>query len=162
MRSRRAALAWLPPVCSRTWGSTSRSNSRWTSVYRSRESGPSRWRENASASRYPLGGGAAARAGCGHGKDTDQLVDQERACWHRQALDWLRQDLTWLGWALDRGGAQAAVLVWPMMQHWLADVDLAGVRGRNALAGLSGEERRDWERLWSDVGALLRRAGSPG
>jgi hypothetical protein len=102
---------------------------------------------------------AAARAGCRHGKDADQL-DQERARWRRQALGWLRRDLTWLGRALDRGGAQAAALVRPMMQHWMADGDLAGVCGRNALAGLPGEERQDWERLWSDVGALLRRASA--
>src|SRR5262249_7331052 len=36
---------------------------------------------------------AAALAACGQGKDSDQLDDEERARWRRQALDWLRKDL---------------------------------------------------------------------
>jgi Flp pilus assembly protein TadD len=48
---------------------------------------------------------AGALAGCGHGKDADKLDDEERALWRRQALDWLRQDLTWWGKALDNGDA---------------------------------------------------------
>ena len=45
-------------------------------------------------------------AGCGQGKDADQLHDEERAVLRRQALDWLRQDLTWCGQRLDDGNAE--------------------------------------------------------
>src|SRR5262249_31561525 len=38
---------------------------------------------------------AAALAGCGQGRDAGTLNDKERALWRLQALDWLRQDLTW-------------------------------------------------------------------
>src|SRR5262249_10728418 len=37
---------------------------------------------------------AAALAGCGQGKDADQSDDKERGRLRRQALEWLRADLT--------------------------------------------------------------------
>jgi Flp pilus assembly protein TadD len=98
---------------------------------------------------------AAALAGCG--QDADQS-EEGRARWRRQALDWLGQDLAWWGKALDRGDAKAAAGARQMVRRWLSDVDLAGVRGREALARLPENERKQWERLWSDVDALLGRA----
>jgi hypothetical protein len=47
------------------------------------------------------------------------------------------------------------------LRHWQTDSDISGVRGKDALAGLPDEERRQWERLWSDVEALLQRPGQP-
>jgi serine/threonine-protein kinase len=99
----------------------------------------------------------AALAGCGHGRDVDKLDGKERARWRRQALDWLRQDLNWWDRALGRGNAQTHVRVRQEMQRWLTDRDLAGVRGKAALARLPDNERKQWQRLWSDVDALLGR-----
>jgi hypothetical protein len=45
--------------------------------------------------------------------------------------------------------------------HWQDDPDLAGVRDNEALARLPGEERKDWEQVWSDVDSLLRRTLAP-
>jgi len=104
---------------------------------------------------------AAARAGCGQGQDADTLPDKERARWRRQALEWLRQDLTWWGQALDKGDARTQAEVRPRMRRWRIEGDLAGVRDKGALARLADEERVQWERLWSDVDALLRRVGQP-
>jgi serine/threonine-protein kinase len=101
---------------------------------------------------------AAARVGCGQGKDARKLDDKDRALWRRQALAWLRQDLAWWDKALDKGNAQTKAQVQHWMQHWQNDDDLAGVRGKVALSRLPAEERKTWERLWSDVGALHRRA----
>jgi hypothetical protein len=42
------------------------------------------------------------------------------------------------------------------LRHGQTDGDLAGVRAQEALARLPDEERVQWERLWSDVAALLR------
>jgi hypothetical protein len=89
------------------------------------------------------------------------LDDKERALWHRQALDWLRQDLTWWDKALKSGNAASNAQARQKLRHWQIDGDLAGVRARDALARLPEEERKQWERLWSDVDALLRRAGEP-
>jgi serine/threonine-protein kinase len=101
---------------------------------------------------------AAALAGCGQGRDADQLSDKERAHWRRQALDWLRQDLTWWGEQLDNGKAQTSAQVGLRLQRWRSDPDLAGVRAKDALARFPDEERERWARFWSDVDALLRRA----
>jgi serine/threonine-protein kinase len=104
---------------------------------------------------------AAAQAGCGQGKDADALDDQDRARWRRQALDWLRQDLTWWGQALDEGDAETNALARQWLRIWQTDSYLASVRARDALARLPEEERQPWQRLWSDVDALLRRASRP-
>jgi serine/threonine-protein kinase len=104
---------------------------------------------------------AAALAGCGQGEDAGKLDDKERAFWRRQALDWLRQDLTWWGTALDHGDALTHTQVRQKLQHWKTDRDFAGVRAADALARLPHTERQQWERLWSDVATLLRRASQP-
>ena len=44
------------------------------------------------------------------------------------------------------------------LRHWLADPDFAGVRGQEALAKLPEAERQPWQKLWDDVGDLLKRA----
>jgi eukaryotic-like serine/threonine-protein kinase len=108
------------------------------------------------ATRYH-GARAAALAGCGQGKDADQLNDKERALIRRQALDWLRQDLAWCGKRLDDGNAQTNSPIRQGLQSWCGDPDLAGVRAHDALATLPDDERERWDRLWSDVDALLRR-----
>jgi eukaryotic-like serine/threonine-protein kinase len=104
---------------------------------------------------------AAALAGCRQGKDADQLRDEERALRRRQALDWLRQDLTWYGHRLDDGDAQVNAQIRERLQLWQGDPDLAAVRAKDALARLPDEERKRWERLWSDADALLRRVSVP-
>jgi serine/threonine-protein kinase len=103
---------------------------------------------------------AAALAGCGQGKDAGPLDDNERAHWRRQALDWLRADLTWWGRALDNGNAQTNAGVQQQIRHWQADADLAGVRDKGALAKLPEAERKEWQQLWADVAALLQRAAA--
>jgi serine/threonine-protein kinase len=104
---------------------------------------------------------AAALAGCGQGRDVGRLDDKERARWRRQALDWLRQDLAWWGKELAKGNARTNARVRKTLRHWQADSDLAGVRARDALARLPAEERKQWQGLWADVAALLRRVSGP-
>src|SRR5262249_34405677 len=101
---------------------------------------------------------AAALAGCGQGKDAADLDDAERARWRLQALEWLRQDPAWGGKALEGGKAQSRALVRSKMQHWRNDDAFAGIRGKDALAHIPAEERKEWERFWAEVDALIRRA----
>jgi tetratricopeptide (TPR) repeat protein len=98
---------------------------------------------------------AAARAGCGQGKDAGELHDEERARWRGQALEWLRQDLAW--W----GKAPSHAQVRKRLREWQADACLGGVRGQDALARLPVQERERWESLWSNVDALLARISEP-
>jgi tetratricopeptide (TPR) repeat protein len=101
---------------------------------------------------------AAALAGCGHGKDEDPLDEKQRALWRRQALDWLRQDLTWWGRLLDRGGVQSKDRVQQAVRGWLTDDDLAGLREPSALEALPADERKECLALWQEVAGLLGRA----
>jgi tetratricopeptide (TPR) repeat protein len=100
---------------------------------------------------------AAALAGCGQGLDAGQLDDQERARLRRQALDWLRADLTQYAAIVDKGPAQARAGVQQRLEHWQQDTDFAGVRG-NALAKLPEAERAPWQKLWAEVEGLRQRA----
>jgi serine/threonine-protein kinase len=100
---------------------------------------------------------AAALAGCGKGKDADQLNDQERAHWRNQALDWLRADLKRWAKALDNSDASARAQVQQAMQHWQTAPELVGVRDKEALAKLPADESAAWQKLWIAVDSLLER-----
>jgi hypothetical protein len=100
----------------------------------------------------------AALAGCGQGNDASQLEAKERARLRRQALDWLRADLAAWAKELAKKTPEARAAVREQMQHWQTDTDLAGVRGPEALAKLPEGERRDWQKLWSDLADMLKRA----
>jgi serine/threonine-protein kinase len=99
----------------------------------------------------------AARAAAGDGEDAGGKGDPERRRWRQQALDWLRTDLA--GWAQrlagdkprDRQEARKA------LRQWQEDSDLAAVREPGALAKLPAAEREPWQKLWSEVEALLKR-----
>src|SRR5262249_2130383 len=102
---------------------------------------------------------AAAQASAGRGVDAGQLTDAERADFRRQALSWLNADL--MGWSLalkiSPSSAEAALKT---LRHWQSDPDLAEVRETAALEGLSADEGKSWQRLWSQVSTLVSRQSS--
>jgi serine/threonine protein kinase/Flp pilus assembly protein TadD len=103
----------------------------------------------------------AALAGCGQGKDADQIDDEERVRLRRQALDWLRADLAAWRQLLDKEPDKVRPVVLKTMQHWQQDKDFAGVRGPEALAKLPEAERNDWQKLWAEVDQLRQEATKP-
>jgi serine/threonine protein kinase/Tfp pilus assembly protein PilF len=104
---------------------------------------------------------AAALAAAGQGKDAGNLSDEDRARLRRQALDWLRAALADWGRQLDRDPAKARPFVAKAMQRLLGDKDFVGVRNPEALAQLPESERGEWQTLWEDVAAMLKRADAP-
>jgi hypothetical protein len=100
----------------------------------------------------------AALAGCRQGKDADGLEDEERTRLRRQSLEWLRADLAARTRQLEKDPDKWRPEVARKMNHWLMDRDFDGVRGPEALAKLPEAERGDWQQLWEEVGALLKRA----
>ena len=46
----------------------------------------------------------------------------------------------------------------PNLSHWKVDPDLVSIRDPAALAKLPEAERQEWQKLWSEVDALLQRA----
>jgi tetratricopeptide (TPR) repeat protein len=97
-----------------------------------------------------------ALAGCG--QNAANLDERLRAHFRRQALDRLRACLETWGKLLEKEPDAAQPVVVLQMQHWLADPNLAGVRGEKALAKLPEGERPAWQKLWAGVAETLARA----
>jgi hypothetical protein len=93
--------------------------------------------------------------------DIYSLGDKERARLRRQALDWLKANLAAWRKLLETDESKAAAHVQQQMQHWLQDVDFAGVRGPDALAKLPEAERQEWRKLGAEVDELRQCAGDP-
>jgi tetratricopeptide (TPR) repeat protein len=93
---------------------------------------------------------AAARAGAGQGSAQRPLGEAQRADERQRALAWLRADLTLRTRLLSDGKGTVGSLA-----AWQTDRDLASVRDPVALAKLPDSERDQWQRLWTDVAALL-------
>jgi serine/threonine-protein kinase len=104
---------------------------------------------------------AAALAGCGQGQDATKLSDEERGRWRERACAWLQADLALRTKQLETNRPEARAEVQQKLQHWQHDPDLAGLRDRDALAKLPEAERQAWQKLWTDVDALLKRAQEP-
>ncbi len=100
----------------------------------------------------------ASLAAAGQGDDAAKLDDAERSRLRRQALDWLRADLTLWTRLLESGQPADRPAAQHMLQHWQNDRDLAGLRDAAALARLSEAERKEWQGLWGDVKNLVERA----
>jgi len=47
------------------------------------------------------------------------------------------------------------------LRHWRKDADLVAIRDTDVLATLPGAERSDWQALWAEVDALMRKANEP-
>ena len=99
----------------------------------------------------------AALAAVGQGEDTAKLDGKERSRWRKQALDWLRADLTIYGKLLDGGNPQVRTLIQQRLQHWQSDADLSGLRDKDAVAQLPDQERQACEKLWADLAALQKK-----
>jgi tetratricopeptide (TPR) repeat protein len=103
---------------------------------------------------------AAALAACGQGTDAGQLDDQERVCWRKQALEWLRADLEQNGKLLESRKPEDHQLVQQRLRHWQCDHDLAGLRDSAAVGQLPADEKAECKQLWAEVEALLAKASA--
>jgi hypothetical protein len=102
---------------------------------------------------------AAALAGCGRGKDNPPPDNAARAKLRSQSLEWLKAELASRSQSLDKKPAPDRRSVVRVVEYWKADPDLAGVRDDESLAKLPEDECKTWQALWSDVDALLKKAG---
>jgi tetratricopeptide (TPR) repeat protein len=102
---------------------------------------------------------AAALAGCGKGQDDPSADDAARAKLRRQALDWLKAELSIWSNLIDSGPPQARPTIAQTLKHWQEDTDLPGIRDPEELAKLPADERAAFQQLWDDVNALLARVG---
>jgi WD40 repeat protein/tetratricopeptide (TPR) repeat protein/tRNA A-37 threonylcarbamoyl transferase component Bud32 len=99
----------------------------------------------------------AALAAAGEGLDARLLPDKVSHMLRRQALAWLRADLTaWrkhcaVGTPADREEAAR------LMRWWKEDADLASIREAPELAKLPPDQREAFLQLWADVTGLQER-----
>jgi WD40 repeat protein/tetratricopeptide (TPR) repeat protein len=101
---------------------------------------------------------AAALAAAGQGKDEPPLDDAARLKLRRQALDFLKTELTVWDKLLASGPPQDRSSIVQNLKHWQVDTDLAGIRDKAAMAKLPADERKAFTQLWADVATLLKRA----
>jgi tetratricopeptide (TPR) repeat protein len=99
---------------------------------------------------------SAALGAAGQGEDAKNLPDKERQMLRRQALQWLRNDLTLYAQLAKRPEPVAQQFVRERIAHWQQDADLDTVRDPAVLDQLRDDERLPWRHLWDDVAALLK------
>jgi eukaryotic-like serine/threonine-protein kinase len=90
-----------------------------------------------------------------------KLEDTAKARLRKQALDWLRAELAaWkrVSMIVEPGNKE---FVATTLAHWKQDADLASIRDEAELAKLPEAERKEWQTLWADVDALLKRVVKP-
>jgi tetratricopeptide (TPR) repeat protein len=102
----------------------------------------------------------AALAAAGQGEDAARLDNKERTRLRKQALDWLRAELTLRTKQLESGKPADRAAVQEALSDWQKDVNLASLRDKAALAKLPADEQKTFTGLWTDVATLLKKAES--
>lgn len=100
---------------------------------------------------------AAARAATGEGIEKPPPDKQAKSRWRKQALEWLKADLTYWTKQAETAVPEAKELVSKKLEHWRGDSDLASVREEKELAGLTERERTEWQAFWAEVTALFKK-----
>jgi hypothetical protein len=105
-------------------------------------------------------------AAAGQGQGEPPLDDAAKAKLRRQALDWLKAELTAWGRVLESGSPQAPPKKVRKPSDWKQDGDLAGIRDAAALARLPANEQEAFAQFWADVDAwdatlMLLQSGAP-
>jgi serine/threonine protein kinase/tetratricopeptide (TPR) repeat protein len=103
--------------------------------------------------------GVAIKAGVGLGSDEPRPNEAARSRLRRQALDWFRVDLRLYANKLEAGKPSDRGAIVKNLEHWKVCPDLVPVRAPEASKKLPDAERKEWQALWEEVEALLKRAG---
>jgi serine/threonine protein kinase/Flp pilus assembly protein TadD len=99
---------------------------------------------------------AAALAAAGQGVDSGRLGSKDRSRWRKQALQWLRDDLTALSKRLKSRKPQDRRLVRQRLRNWKCDQELASLRNPAAVARLPADEQQACRQFWAEVEALSK------
>ncbi len=102
---------------------------------------------------------AAAQAGSGIGRDQPAPAEVERARLRARAREWLRADLAIWSEAVAGDGLAERIQAVETLRRWKSTPDLAGIRDEPQLSKLPLSEWNDLRALWSEVDALLGKAG---
>jgi hypothetical protein len=100
---------------------------------------------------------AAALAAGGQAKSEPPSGATATAKLRSQALEWLKAEQAAWAKILESGPPEERPAIAQILDHWKRDNDLAGIRAAEALANLPEAERKEWQALWAEVEALLKR-----
>jgi tetratricopeptide (TPR) repeat protein len=100
----------------------------------------------------------SALAASGQGEDAAKLDDAAKARLRGRSLDWLRADLDLRTRQLGSGKPDDRADMLQKLLYWQKDSDLASIRDAAELAKLPTDEQKTFTKLWTDVGALLKKA----
>jgi serine/threonine-protein kinase len=106
--------------------------------------------------------GCALLAGVGQGEDDPHPDEAGRNQLRTQARDWFRTDLRLYADRLESGQPSDRIAILKNLEHWKVCPDLAPVRDPEGRSKLPGAERKEWQALWEEVEALLKRAQERG
>jgi hypothetical protein len=90
----------------------------------------------------------------GEDRAAGTLTAGERAQPRRQALAWLRAELTAWSGLLCREPERGPTVIARRLRHWRRSPDFHALREPPPLARLGGQERREWRALWKAVAGL--------
>jgi len=97
-----------------------------------------------------------ALAGSGLAKDGAKVTEIERTRYRKQALDWLKADLSEWTKMLTHEFKVSREIAKRRLKDWLVDPDLAGIREPMALDRLPADERKAWLELWEALASVLK------
>jgi hypothetical protein len=104
-----------------------------------------------------MGAYTAALAATGRGQGDPLPNNDEKVKLRGQALVWLKADLAAWAKVIDSSPA-VRTRAFYVVESWRHHPDLASVREPEALAKFPDAERKQWQALWEDVDALIKRA----
>jgi tetratricopeptide (TPR) repeat protein len=110
-----------------------------------------------SRTRHQATGGAVL-AGVGQGEDEPRPDEAARKRFRAQARDWFQADLRLYAKTVESGNAKDCHVVVGHLQHWKVCPDLGPVRDPEVRKKFPAAERKEWQALWDEVEALLKRA----
>jgi tetratricopeptide (TPR) repeat protein len=102
---------------------------------------------------------ALALAGTGKPAEKPPLDEAAKARWRKQALDWLKADLTYWSKQAQTGKPEDQAEVGRTLRHWKYDFDLAGIRDEEGMKALAEDEQTACRALWAEVDEVLKQAG---
>jgi len=97
----------------------------------------------------------ATLASCRSANDRDNLGEEDRIRWRRQALEWLQGDLKVWEKLLSTGSAMERDIAKQMLNRWTSDPDLASIREADALNCVPADQADECRAFWEAVKVAL-------
>ena len=99
---------------------------------------------------------SAAQVGAGKWEVQPPPSENEKTRWRKQALAWLKADLTRRTEHTRAGTTEAKVEVRRRLTEWKRENDFLGIRDETAITALPEDEQKACRAIWAEVDQLLK------